>query len=361
MVWIFRVLRVVRGARNFRARIGAERMSLDTVWPALNLKRGAQGRQGPTASGSPGGAGRGAPALPSRIESLEPINENARICSTLLPPRQRAAVAAGSRAPLLGGALFSQAGENDWFVPLARRPKRPNAGLPEANHFRRCRCPPRRCGARTQARTERAQAGRKNRVGRGRLLHLRRRRANPDRGLEPLSGRLAAAHARGQRAPGRHVRPPTVSAWPPSTAIRPRCRSSFSAGCATIKFSPSELDLLRRYVLRGGMIVADNIAGESVISTQSFREAMEKRLPGIEFSRAPGGPSAVSHHGGRQSGELPEEPQVASAVAGRNVCLFARRRAAFRVRAGAAAGMATTCRCCNRPSITTLPPPARSA
>jgi hypothetical protein len=54
----------------------------------------------------------------------------------------------------------------------------------------------------------------------------------------------------------------------------------------TIKFSPSELELLRLYVLRGGMIVADNVAG-SPYFYQSFREAMEKTFPELSFRVLP--------------------------------------------------------------------------
>jgi len=50
------------------------------------------------------------------------------------------------------------------------------------------------------------------------------------------------------------------------------------SGSRTIKFSRKELELLRAYVLRGGMIVADSIAG-SPYFYQSFRKAMEETFP----------------------------------------------------------------------------------
>jgi hypothetical protein len=60
----------------------------------------------------------------------------------------------------------------------------------------------------------------------------------------------------------------------------------FFSGVRVIKFSPHELQLLRNYVLRGGMIVADNIAG-SPYFYQSFREAMEKTFPELRFRKIP--------------------------------------------------------------------------
>jgi Domain of unknown function (DUF4159) len=50
------------------------------------------------------------------------------------------------------------------------------------------------------------------------------------------------------------------------------------SGSRTIKFSKNELELLRAYVLRGGMVVADNIAGSPYFYS-SFRKAMEGIFP----------------------------------------------------------------------------------
>ncbi len=60
----------------------------------------------------------------------------------------------------------------------------------------------------------------------------------------------------------------------------------FFSGVRTIKFSPQELELLRGYVLHGGMIVADNIAG-SPYFYQSFRAAMEQAFPDLRFRVLP--------------------------------------------------------------------------
>ena len=60
----------------------------------------------------------------------------------------------------------------------------------------------------------------------------------------------------------------------------------FFSGVRTIKFSPHELELLRSYVLRGGMIVADSIAG-SPYFYDSFRAAMEQAFSDLSFRQLP--------------------------------------------------------------------------
>jgi hypothetical protein len=60
----------------------------------------------------------------------------------------------------------------------------------------------------------------------------------------------------------------------------------FFSGVRTIKFAPPELDLLRSYVLRGGMIIADDIAGSPYFH-QSFRAAMAKAFPELAFRVIP--------------------------------------------------------------------------
>ncbi len=60
----------------------------------------------------------------------------------------------------------------------------------------------------------------------------------------------------------------------------------FFSGVRTIKFSPHEIELLRSYVLRGGMIVADSIAG-SPYFYDSFRAAMEQAFPDLSFRKIP--------------------------------------------------------------------------
>ncbi len=60
----------------------------------------------------------------------------------------------------------------------------------------------------------------------------------------------------------------------------------FFSGVRTIRFSPHEMEMLRSYVLRGGMIVADSIAG-SPFFYDSFRAAMEQTFPDLGFRAIP--------------------------------------------------------------------------
>ncbi len=60
----------------------------------------------------------------------------------------------------------------------------------------------------------------------------------------------------------------------------------FFSGVRTIKFAPHELESLRDYVLRGGMILADSIAG-SPYFYDSFRAAMEKAFPELRWRLLP--------------------------------------------------------------------------
>jgi hypothetical protein len=58
------------------------------------------------------------------------------------------------------------------------------------------------------------------------------------------------------------------------------------SGVRSIKFSPHELEQLRAYVLRGGMVIADNIAG-SPYFYETFRRAMEQAFPELKFRTIP--------------------------------------------------------------------------
>jgi len=60
----------------------------------------------------------------------------------------------------------------------------------------------------------------------------------------------------------------------------------FFSGSRTIKFSPEQLALLRGYVLAGGTIVVDNVAG-SPYFYQSFREAIGKTFPESAIRQVP--------------------------------------------------------------------------
>ena len=189
-------------------------------------------------------------------------------------------------ALLLGGALYSEAGENEWFVPLGPPPEAARRRISGGEAF-----PPLPLPATPLRRTERKR--------------------------EPSAPKLAAKIVWGQDASftygsGEQTRIADWNLCPGDLQQLMRTASErlgvsygadnfslaafdgdpakmpilFFSGVRTIKFSPSELDLLRRYVLRGGMIVADNIAGGPYFY-QSFREAMEKTFPELSFRVLP--------------------------------------------------------------------------
>lgn len=60
----------------------------------------------------------------------------------------------------------------------------------------------------------------------------------------------------------------------------------FYSGVRTIKFSRAELDQLRAYVLKGGMIVADSVAGAPYFY-QSFKQAMQEAFPELSWRTIP--------------------------------------------------------------------------
>jgi len=187
---------------------------------------------------------------------------------------------------LLGGALFSQAGENDWFVPLGPPPEAAKRRISGGESF-----PPLPLPATPLRRTERKRepsppklaakiiwgedasftygSGAETRIADWNLcpgdLQQLMRSASERLGVRYGDDSFSLASFDGDPA---------------------KCPLLFFSGVRTIKFSPSELDLLRLYVLRGGMIVADNIAGGPYFY-QSFREAMEKTFPELSFRVLP--------------------------------------------------------------------------
>jgi hypothetical protein len=60
----------------------------------------------------------------------------------------------------------------------------------------------------------------------------------------------------------------------------------FFSGSRTIKFTEKQLEQLRLYVLRGGMVMADNIAGSPYFYA-SFKKAMEQAFPEIPWREIP--------------------------------------------------------------------------
>jgi hypothetical protein len=65
-----------------------------------------------------------------------------------------------------------------------------------------------------------------------------------------------------------------------------KCPVLFFSGSRSIKFSDPQIEALRAYVLRGGMIVADSIAG-SPFFYESFKAGMAKALPELELRDIP--------------------------------------------------------------------------
>jgi hypothetical protein len=189
-------------------------------------------------------------------------------------------------ALLLGGALCSLADENEWFVPLGPPPEAAKRRISGGEAF-----PPLPLPATPLRRTERKR--------------------------EPSAPKLAAKIVWGQDASftygsGEQTRIADWNLCPGDLQQLMRTASerlgvtygadNFSlagfdgdpakmpillfSGVRTIKFSPAELELLRHYVLRGGMIVADNIAGGPYFY-KSFREAMEQTFPELSFRVLP--------------------------------------------------------------------------
>jgi hypothetical protein len=189
-------------------------------------------------------------------------------------------------ALFLGGALFAQAGEDDWFVPLGPPPEAAKRRISGGEAF-----PPLPLPATPLRRTERKRepgapklaakivwgedasftygSGAQTRIADWNLcpgdLQQLMRAASERLGVTYGADSFSLANFDGD---------------PASVPIL------FFSGVRSIKFSAPDLALLRRYVLRGGMIVADNIAGGPYFY-QSFREAMEKTFPELSFRVLP--------------------------------------------------------------------------
>lgn len=61
----------------------------------------------------------------------------------------------------------------------------------------------------------------------------------------------------------------------------------FLSGSRTIKFDKKQIEMLHDYVLRGGMIIADNVAGSPYFYA-SMKKAMEEAFPELSFREIPG-------------------------------------------------------------------------
>jgi hypothetical protein len=194
--------------------------------------------------------------------------------------------AASFLAFLLGGALFSQAGENDWFVPLGPPPEAAKRRISGGEAF-----PPLPLPATPLRRTERKREPSPPKLA-AKIVWGEDASFTYDSGaqtkiadwnlcpgdlqqlMKAASDRLGVTYGADSFS---------LASFDGDPAAVPVL---FFSGVRSIKFSPSDLDLLRRYVLRGGMIVADNIAGGPYFY-QSFREAMEKAFPELSFRVLP--------------------------------------------------------------------------
>jgi len=187
---------------------------------------------------------------------------------------------------LFASTLFSHAGENDWFVPLGPPPEAAKRRISGGESF-----PPLPLPATPLRRTERKRepsapklaakiiwgedasftygSGTQTRIADWNLCP-----GDLQQLMKSASGRLGVTYGADSFS---------LSSFDGDPAKVPIL---FFSGVRTIKFSPSELELLRRYVLRGGMIVADNIAGGPYFY-QSFRDAMAKTFPELSFRVLP--------------------------------------------------------------------------
>jgi hypothetical protein len=189
-------------------------------------------------------------------------------------------------ALLLGGTLWTQAGENDWFVPLGPPPEAGKRRISGGEGF-----PPLPLPATPLRRTERKREPSPPRLiakvvwGAGATFTYESgdKTSIADWNLCPgdLQQLMKSASSRLGVTYGADSF--SLAAFDGDPAKTPIL---FFSGVRTIKFSPHELELLRGYVLRGGMIVADSIAG-SPYFYDSFRAAMAEAFPDLSFRKLP--------------------------------------------------------------------------
>jgi hypothetical protein len=187
---------------------------------------------------------------------------------------------------LLGGTLVSLAGEQDWFVPLGPPPEAGKRRISGGEAF-----PPLPLPATPLRRTE------------------RKREPSPPKLIAKVVWGESASYSYGDGAQTKiadwNLCPGDVQQLMKMASDRLGVTygaDDFSlaafdgdpaktpvllfSGVRTIKFSPHELERLRAYVLRGGMVVADSIAG-SPYFYDSFRAAMEQTFPDLRFRSLP--------------------------------------------------------------------------
>lgn len=187
---------------------------------------------------------------------------------------------------LLGGTLLSQADEKDWFVPLGPPPEAGKRRISGGEAF-----PPLPLPATPLRRTERKREPSPPKLiakvvwgdnatftyGDGVKTHIADWNLCPgdlQQLMKMASAKLGVTYGADSFSLA------SFDGDPAKTPVL------FFSGVRTIKFSPHELELLRSYVLRGGMIVADSIAG-SPYFYDSFRAAMEQAFPDLSFRKIP--------------------------------------------------------------------------
>ncbi len=188
---------------------------------------------------------------------------------------------------LFGSALLSQAGENDWFVPLGPPPeahhRRINAGetvgvlpgppvTPMRQTERKREPSPPKLIAKIIWGADASYtygSGGKTKIADWNLCP-----GDLQQLMKSASAKLGVTYGADSFSLA------TFDGDPVKTPIL------FFSGVRSIKFSPQEIELLRNYVLRGGMIVADSIAG-SPYFYDSFRAAMEQAFPDVGFRKIP--------------------------------------------------------------------------
>ena len=189
-------------------------------------------------------------------------------------------------ALLLVGTLMSPAAENDWFVPLGPPPEAGKRRISGGEAF-----PPLPLPATPLRRTERKREpsppkliakivwgeGASFTYDSGDKLSIADWNLCPgdvQQIMKSASARLGVTYGADSFSLA------TFDGDPAKTPML------FFSGVRSIKFSTQELELLRSYVLRGGMIVADSVAG-SPYFYDSFRAAMEQAFPDLNFRKLP--------------------------------------------------------------------------
>ncbi len=189
-------------------------------------------------------------------------------------------------ALLLGGTIVSSAAEKDWFVPLGPPPEAGKRRISGGESF-----PPLPLPATPLRRTERKREPSPPKLiakvawgeeatytydegGKTRIADWNLCPGDLQQLMKAASARLGTTYGADSFSLA------TFDGDPAKTPVL------FFSGVRTIRFSPHELELLRSYVLRGGMIVADSIAG-SPYFYDSFRAAMEQIFPDLGFRSIP--------------------------------------------------------------------------